>query len=255
VRHPAKALTLSICICAAMLGSCRHVFAGNIFFPLSGSNSASASSWLGGAQLGHNWQRNAFVYGLETDISAMHLKSEMNTVLRRPGEVLTADTNSSVDWYGTFRGRIGWATGPILLYGTGGFAYGNVKLNSNVDLDIIRFNSYSLSSLTSTLRTGWVAGGGIEYLWYPNVILNLGYQYVDLGTINLNSSMATPNLSQSAGVHAQFSVVSVGLSWLFAPTDTVSQAPWAGTYVGGHVGGAWGNSTNASYSFRPNFVP
>ena len=59
-------------------------------------------------------------------------------------------------------------------------------------------------------------------------------------------------------MHAQFQVVTFGISWLFPPNDGGRHGAWEGTYVGGHVGGAWGDSTSASYSssqaiaaFRP----
>ena len=238
MSRPVKAVALSVCITAATMGlSCQYVSAGAGPPPLvNGSNSASASSWVGGAQVGYNWQRNSFVYGLEADISAMHLKSEMNSVLQ-PSPA-TANTNASVDWYGTFRGRLGWSAGPILVYGTGGLAYGNVDLNSSIS------NSpFSLYSQTSSVKVGWVAGGGIEYMWRPNVTLNLGYQYVDLGTVSLADPILT--LSQNASAHAAFSVVTVGLNWRFYPTTPM---PWEGAYVGGHAGGAWGLNTDADYS-------
>ncbi len=63
------------------------------------------------------------------------------------------------------------------------------------------------------MKTGWVAGGGMEYALRPNVFLNLGYQYVDLGTTNLSDPVPTLALSQSASAHAQFSVVTFGISW------------------------------------------
>ena len=58
--------------------------------------------------------------------------------------------------------------------------------------------------------------------------------------------MLTENLS----AHARFSVVTAGLSWRFSSTG-VTSGPWAGWYGGGHVGGAWGNEINASYSDQP----
>jgi opacity protein-like surface antigen len=45
------------------------------------------------------------------------------------------------------------------------------------------------------VKTGWVAGFGMEYLLRPNVILNLGYQYVDLGTTSLTASSPDESLS------------------------------------------------------------
>ena len=108
---------------------------------------------------------------------------------------------------------------------------------------------------TSSDRAGWVAGAGVSYLWTPNVALNVEYQYVDLGGINLASSTgaALPQLTQSASASGRFQVVTVGLSWLFAPAGG-TRAPWQGGYVGGHAGGAWGDTTTASYSGSGTFV-
>jgi outer membrane immunogenic protein len=228
--------------------------------PAIGSNSASASSWLGGAQAGYNWQRGSVVYGLEADISGTGLKSTMNTTLQSfLAPPPTAVTTSSIDWYGTVRGRLGWATGPVMIYGTGGLAYGSTNVNSTLTNNIL---STSLNSQSSSVKAGWVAGFGIEYLWRPNLILNLGYQYVDLGKTSLVASSPNGRLTQSVNASGQFQVVSVGLSWLFpapgpaavdgpkynkAPQMLVSE-PWNGFYAGGHAGGAWGNREHGSYS-------
>ncbi len=48
-------------------------------------------------------------------------------------QIIRANTNADVNWYGTFRGRIEWSSGPILFYGTGGLAYGRVELNSSLN--------------------------------------------------------------------------------------------------------------------------
>ena len=231
--------------------------------PAIGSNSATSSSWLAGAQAGYNWQSGSVVYGFETDISGLNLKTQMNTTLPRAtfGFIPppTANTTSSVDWYGTVRGRLGWTSGPVMFYGTGGLAYGKTRVNSSLFDNF--FSPISLNMQSSSVKAGWVVGVGMEYLLRPNLILNLGYQYVDLGTTSLFSSSPTGTLAQSVNAHGQFQVVSAGLSWLFSPAGTiaasepkyakapvVSAPPWQGFYAGGHAGGAWGNSTDASYS-------
>jgi outer membrane immunogenic protein len=250
-----RRLALAIIGAGLLAMSSSSAFAQVNCLDLKGSNSTSASGVVGGAQLGYNWQQGSFVYGLETDISAMDLKSEMNTVLAPlsqkciPSFTSRADTSAQVNWYGTVRPRIGWSSGPVLFYGTGGLAYGRVGLNSNVNARSGGFSA-SLNDQTSSVRAGWVAGGGIEYALRPNVFLNLGYQYVDLGTISLaNSTFIDPFLlSQSASAHARFSTVFFGISWGFSPTDRSPQEPWEGPYFGGHIGGAWGNSTNGDYS-------
>jgi outer membrane immunogenic protein len=214
--------------------------------PNSGSNSGRASSWVGGGQLGYNWQQGAFVYGLETDLSGTGLKTALTGGLGTPGGGCNTDaasTNSTIDWYGTARGRAGWAAGQWLFFGTGGLAYGRVSLNSTYSgLGVV-----STTAQTSSTKTGWVAGGGIEYLLQPNLLLNLSYQYVDLGTASVTSTSGA--LSQTASARAAFSVVSAGVSWRFAATN--GPGPWGGLYLGGHGGGAWGDSTSAVYSTAP----
>jgi hypothetical protein len=110
----------------------------------------------------------------------------------------------------------------------------------------------SLNSQTSSVRAGWVLGAGIDYMWLPNVILNIGYQHVDLGTVSLAAASTAFSglLTQSASTHAQFDVVTAGLSWRFAPTNT-TPGTWGGWYAGGHVGGAWGNNASANYFDQP----
>ncbi len=146
--------------------------------------------------------------------------------------------------------ELGWATGPLLFYGTGGLAYGRIELNSSISSPVgPRF----LNSQTSDVKTGWVAGAGIEYMWRPNALLNLSYQYVDLGTISVAgvNTAFTGLLTQNATAHAHFNVLTAGLSWRFAPSDAAVQGSWEGFYAGGHVGGAWGNRTTANYFDQP----
>jgi Outer membrane protein beta-barrel domain len=170
------------------------------------------------------------------------LRGGLTSATPCPGD--GASTSAKIDWYGTVRGRAGWASGNFLFYGTGGLAYGHVDLSST-------YSALSLSTTaqTSSVRAGWVAGAGIEYLLQPNLTLNLGYQYVDLGTASLASSttLGGSSIAQTASAHAAFHVVTVGFSWQFSPSGAVSM-PWQGMYVGGQAGGAWGLNTDATYT-------
>ncbi len=248
VRFPALSAASFAAVAAAFLFSVSAAHAQCL--PSQGSNSATASSWVAGGQAGYDWQQGSFVYGVETDLSGTGLKSSMSGGLSGGSCTTdTANTSADVDWYGTVRGRAGWTTDKVLFYGTGGLAYGSVDLNSNFSTA-----GLSVNSQTSSIRTGWVAGGGIEYMVQPNLILTLGYQYVDLGTASLASS-STPagiTIGQTASVHSAFQVATVGLDWRFSLAGTTPQGlaskPWEGAYVGGHAGGAWGNDTNATYS-------
>jgi outer membrane immunogenic protein len=257
----ARVLRLSICCLVLMLALTPRESAAGLAInrTVTGSNSANASSWLGGAHAGYNWQQGAVVFGFETDIQGTNLNSPMVGGLNYtpPGPPPAPDfasTQALIDWYGTFRGRLGTTIGSFLLYATAGVAYGNVALNST-------FSAFGLTTHSQALQTkvGPVVGAGFEYIMMPNVMLTFGYQFVDLGKINLASSTSgtfgccvSSALSQTATAHAQFQVAMVGLSWRFAPDG--SPSPWAGGYAGGHVGGAWGNSASATYNGSTRFV-
>jgi outer membrane immunogenic protein len=238
----------SACLMAATLMlSCGPAAAGGgAFFPAFGSNTASASSFVGGAHAGYNWQQGSTVFGFETDFQGTHLSSSMNGGLMPSSNPASdyANTIALIESYGTFRGRFGYTTGQWLFYGTGGAAYGNVNLSST-----FRTLGVTTGLDISQPKFGWVVGAGLEYLLKPNWMLTLNYQYVDLGNVSLASSATNGGgltIGQVANVHAQFQVVMIGFSYRFAPDG--SPSPWAGGYAGGHVGGAWGDNANALYN-------
>jgi outer membrane immunogenic protein len=209
------------------------------------SNSGQAASWLAGVQAGHNWQSGSLVYGIETDVSGMALKTSFNTAFAA-FPALMVNTNDNIDWYSTFRARLGLAAGQWLFYGTGGAAYGGVGLNSTMTSPLTN----NIVHLNNGLF-GWVGGGGIEYKWSPTVILSLNYQYVDLGSLNFAS--AVPGSIQFGSAHAQFQVVTFGISFVgFVPDGP--HGIWEGNYVGAHAGGVWGDSTSATYRANNGFL-
>lgn len=248
--YSSRATLLAVGLATASLAlPCEQALAGTMALPSSGANSASASSWLGGAHAGYNWQRGSGVFGFETDLQATHLNSAMSGGLVYPpvGTPSPGDfamTSSTINWYGTARGRVGFASGPWLVYGTAGLAYGDVNLSSS-----FRAAGLQLTSQVSDTRLGWVAGLGAEYLVNPNLSVRLGYQYVDLGSLGLSASSPSPAvivLGQQATASARFQAVTAGFSWHFAPMG--ASMPWQGGYAGAHGGGAWGNNTSATYT-------
>ena len=232
----------------------------------SGSGSGNANGWAAGGHAGYNWQQGMAVFGFETDLQATRLHAVPDGMLafapfpgcNCPGALAAgtafAQTTGSIDWYGTVRGRLGIAAGPWLVYDTAGLAYGNVNLSSKFGFSSVlpAGSPFSTNLLVTETKTGWVAGAGFEYLVRPNVSVGLSYQYVDLGSLSGTSSAAgtaffTPvTLTQLASAHAQFQTVMASLSWQFAPQP--ASGPWAGAYVGGRAGGAWGNNTSGVYN-------
>ena len=82
------------------------------------------------ARLAINWQTGPFVLGVETDIQGADI-SDNQTVTIAPylfaPNSISVTTNSKLDWFGTVRGRIGVAWDRLLIYATGGYAYGSLN--------------------------------------------------------------------------------------------------------------------------------
>ena len=192
-------LGLFALVLAASLMS-KEASAQGLSTTVTGAGSASANSWVAGLVFGYNWQRGPMVFGVETDFQGMNLHNTINpTLVYVPGPTGSTDfatASSTIDRYGTLRGRIGTTFGSVLLYVTGGLAYGLVDLNST-------FQAFGLSTTASNTQTrvGGVVGAGAEYLIKPNWMLTFQYQYVDLGRVSVASSasgLGPTLISQSA---------------------------------------------------------
>jgi outer membrane immunogenic protein len=139
----------------------------------------------GGAQLGYNWQIGSLVTGLEADIQGSDIKGSARgtptfpgTAIPIPGNVLSSEQKLS--WFGTMRGRLGVTVTPdLLLYGTGGLAYGHVDASANT-----QFFVGEMPASVSKTKVGWTAGVGAEWMFAHNWSAKLEYLYVDLGSVS-----------------------------------------------------------------------
>jgi len=124
------------------------------------TNSNTAPSGIeGGVQGGYNWQNGQFVFGAETDLQ---LSGSEDTF---------APFKFSNPWFGTLRGRGGFAYSNFLFYLTGGLAYGNVKAE----------NAFLSENRT---QLGWTVGLGGEMGITTNWSAKVEYLYMDLGSRN-----------------------------------------------------------------------
>jgi outer membrane immunogenic protein len=142
---------------------------------------------FGGAQIGYNWQIGSIVTGLEADIQSSGIRGSARAALVNLGGAglggdITASTSSELSWFGTVRGRLGVTVTPdLLLYGTGGLAYGRVKASANVQIDNPPFLDSWPASISST-KTGWAAGAGTEWMFARNWSAKVEYLHIDLGS-------------------------------------------------------------------------
>jgi outer membrane immunogenic protein len=149
-------------------------------FPAFFSNTTHPDGVIGGGQLGYNWQTGNVVFGIETDIQGSGQRdSQTLAATATPLGLVSLSEIDKQTWFGTTRGRLGFAPGGgnWLLYGTGGVAYGDV--NSSLTLTT-PLGTATVSN--SSTRVGWAAGGGVEYMFLPRWSFKAEYLYMDLGT-------------------------------------------------------------------------
>ena len=117
----------------------------------------------------------------------------------------------AIDWFGTLRGRLGWAHGPVLVYATGGLAYGHIKTDEVVNTIPFLTGVTTMGSFSQT-KIGWTAGAGVEGHLFGNWTAKAEYLYVNLGKLNCGIScgaLVTDNVSFTtnivrAGVNYRF---------------------------------------------------
>lgn len=133
---------------------------------------------IGGGHIGYNLQSGNFVYGVEADISGASAKVTLRPYGAGPANEF--DT-SRLHWLATFRARLGVTVGSgnTLIFGTGGLALAGVE-NLRTFPPGGGIIPAEVGEGKKT-RTGWVAGGGIEYMLNRNWIVRAEALYVDLG--------------------------------------------------------------------------
>ncbi len=174
------------------------------------SGRSQPSGGFGGGQIGYNFQAGSFVYGLEADFQGGSIGDRTTGFTAVNG--YDYNTHEDVDWFGTVRGRLGYAFGRTLIYGTGGFAYGDVHQRALIN-DPVSGNSALLRN--SDIHTGYSVGGGIEYKLTPAWSLKGEYQYIDLGSEKLSGADSLANPVATNALDTNFSVVKLGLNYRF----------------------------------------
>jgi outer membrane immunogenic protein len=146
------------------------------------TNGFDLSGFIGGGQLGCNWQWGAWVFGIEGDGSAVN-KSGQGFELQpipRPNTLWISETQER--WFVTARGKLGltnfwWFGDRTLVYVTGGGAWAKIDAS-----EWLTTNPISTGHQESNTRSGWTAGGGIEYALGYGWSVKSEFLYADFGT-------------------------------------------------------------------------
>jgi len=146
----------------------------NIGPPLMNQESLTLApaGWLGGGQIGFNWQTGQLVLGVEADgqWSGSQDSACLSSCTVNGGSIILAQKLNS---FATARARIGYAANAWLWYVTGGGAWGNVSNSAT-------FPPFGAVSFDQG-KFGWVAGAGVETALWGNWTAKFEYLYMDLG--------------------------------------------------------------------------
>jgi outer membrane immunogenic protein len=175
---------------------------GSTFGGLGGSNNGN---FVGGGQIGYNWQFGLGVWGVEADIAGLGRNNNgvaVATVTPNPAfpgfaQLYAATVTRQLNYLGTVRGRAGWlATPELLIFATAGLAYGGTQSTTN-ELALLQTGCPTPNCALGTgggnysqTRIGWTAGAGFEWMAGPHWSVVGQYLYYDLGTANYATALS-----------------------------------------------------------------
>jgi outer membrane immunogenic protein len=166
---------------------------------------------IAGGQVGYNWQSGAAVFGLEADFQWSGLKGGISAPCPPVFCAgLAAAYDQKVAWFGTVRGRLGYASDGWLIYATGGYAYSRFEIDAFATAAGIA----SAAVNRGETRNGWTAGAGIEVMLARNWTARIEYLYLDFGEKGGSVPLTgLPPLLDSTRL--QMSVVRAALNYKF----------------------------------------
>lgn len=183
--------------------------------PLGGAGTV----FTGGVYGGYNWQFNNVVVGIEADLNYADRKAtgvSIQPSLTAPGETLTRVYGTGGSWFGTVRGRLGWAFDKALIYATGGLAYGTNSAGYYAG-----GNGYNWMGIDDGVKWGWTVGGGGEYRLDSHWSLRAEYLYVSFQGSNFalplypTAPFVSSDFVMTGTAEFSFSVARAGLTYKF----------------------------------------
>ena len=201
-----------------------------------------------GGQAGYNWQSGSWVFGLEGDLQWSGQRGSADFLCARGGAVAigaaalpgacfpgstflppavvgaTLSIDQRLEWFGTLRGRLGVLVTPsVLLYGTGGLAFGSVKTDAVLSSVTPAAVPVAAASSSSTTHAGWTLGGGIEAHLGGNWTGKAEYLYIDLGTFSTTVALPAALIGANINSRVTDNIFRVGINYHFSPGPVVAR--------------------------------
>ncbi len=185
---------------------------GNSYFadpvPLNGS------AFAGGLKIGYMlplWAN--IVAGFETDAQ---YRSSIGGSTNAGGTA----SGSRPGYIGTARLKLGYAFDRILVYGTGGLAYGHIIAPQSYSGFSVLGSAYSTgTSVDNAFLPGWSVGGGVGYALTPNISVSAEYLYIELQHHYATYATSFSPGAVPVGDHSAMHGIRFGVNFGFSPAD------------------------------------
>jgi len=141
----------------------------------SNGDSSGSAGFIGGGQVGFNYQINQWVLGVEGDLSGTTIKDSVSATVVGPGAVLTGNAEASLNWVSTLAPRVGYAFNDWLVYGKVGGAWAHTSGTATAGINGLQLASVSVDETLS----GWMLGIGAEYAVWNNWTAKIEYNMMD----------------------------------------------------------------------------
>jgi outer membrane immunogenic protein len=167
---------------------------------------------VAGAQAGFNYQIQQVVVGAESTFTWSDISGTQATVSPLP--TFSETSISKPRWYATATGKFGFAANDFLFYAKGGAAWMGVNYTQATSTGT---GNVSSQTITDT-RSGFTAGGGIEFGMTENLSARLEYDYLNFGTKNYtfaNLNTAPAPLVLPVAIRSSTSLITVGINYRF----------------------------------------
>jgi outer membrane immunogenic protein len=184
-----------------------------LFAPGQAFGSHDANGWLGGAQVGCNYQVGGWVFGIQGDYAWTDASGSgadaLNSAAFFPGSTIS----SNVKGLSSVTGRVGYAWDRFLGYVKGGGAW---------EQDEYTAVSGPFTGTASQTRSGWTVGVGGEYAFTNNFTGFIEYNYYGFGEKSVTLVNGLGGVYDVVNIKEDKSVVKIGVNWKFGKGPVVA---------------------------------
>jgi len=184
----------------------------------TGDDGSNRTGFTGGIEAGFNYQTGSWLLGLETDFVALEVSQRQtlnlqSTLPLTPPTTYQLNQRAKTNWMWSLRPRVGWVSGPLLIYGTGGIATSDIKVK--FDLSDNRTPQNVVSGDHSKTKVGWIAGLGAGYAISSNMSVKGEWLYADFGSVSTSVTSARNFVTLKSEAKVRSNLLRIGVDYRF----------------------------------------